>query len=187
MLSNDIFMSTVFVADINMPKINGLEFTAACKSIKPDVKICIVTGYDYFDYAQTALKLGVDDYILKPASKKDISEALGKLILKISDENYKEEIKSIVIVGKDGRLMSNEKKINMSMSSDMMKQQWYVDGFDLSLLKREESTKNIKLGGVGIKNVDKRIKLYYGEEYGVNIDSIIGEGTTVYIRVCGGY
>lgn len=61
------------------------------------------------------------------------------------------------------------------------------DGFDLSLLKREESTKNIKLGGVGIKNVDKRIKLYYGEEYGVNIDSIIGVGTTVYIRVCGGY
>jgi two-component system sensor histidine kinase YesM len=61
------------------------------------------------------------------------------------------------------------------------------DGFDLSLLKREESTKNIKLGGVGIKNVDKRIKLYYSEEYGVNIDSIIGVGTTVYIRVCGGY
>ena len=57
------------------------------------------------------------------------------------------------------------------------------DGFDLSLLQKEKSTKDIKLGGVGIKNVDKRIKLYYGEEYGVNIESIIGSGTTVYIRV----
>lgn len=59
------------------------------------------------------------------------------------------------------------------------------DGFDLSLLEKEESNKDIKLGGVGIKNVDKRIKLYYGEEYGVSIDSVIGVGTTVRIRVCG--
>lgn len=86
----------LILADINMPKMNGLEFSASCKAIKPDVKICIVTGYDYFDYAQTALKLGVDDYILKPASKKDISEVLGKLILKIGDEKYKNEVKNIV-------------------------------------------------------------------------------------------
>jgi len=86
----------LILADINMPKLNGLEFAAACKSIKPDVKICIVTGYDYFDYAVTALKLGVDDYILKPASKKDISEVLAKLINKISDEKYVQEVKSIV-------------------------------------------------------------------------------------------
>jgi two-component system sensor histidine kinase YesM len=57
------------------------------------------------------------------------------------------------------------------------------DGFNLSILQKEKSTKDIKLGGVGIKNVDKRIKLYYGEEYGVNIESIIGQGTTVYISV----
>ena len=86
----------LILADINMPKLNGLEFAAACKSIKPEVKICIVTGYDYFDYAVTALKLGVDDYILKPASKKDISEVLAKLINKISDEKYVQEVKTIV-------------------------------------------------------------------------------------------
>jgi len=86
----------LILADINMPKINGLEFAAACKAIKPEVKICIVTGYDYFDYAVTALKLGIDDYILKPASKKDISEILGKLINKLGDEKCKQEVKSIV-------------------------------------------------------------------------------------------
>ncbi len=57
------------------------------------------------------------------------------------------------------------------------------DGFDLSVLQKEKSTKDVKLGGVGIKNVDKRIKLYYGEEYGVSMESIIGQGTTVYIKV----
>lgn len=86
----------LILADINMPKLNGLEFASICKTIKPDVKICLVTGYDYFDYAVTALKLGVDDYILKPASKKDIGEALGKLINKISNEKNADELNSIV-------------------------------------------------------------------------------------------
>ena len=86
----------LLLADINMPKMNGLELTAACKVIKPEVKICLVTGYDYFDYAVKALKLGVDDYILKPVSKKDIEEVLGKLIKRINDARYKEEVTSIV-------------------------------------------------------------------------------------------
>lgn len=36
-------------------------------------------------------------------------------------------------------------------------------------------------GGYGVKNVDERIKLRYGEEYGVSIASIYGGGTTVSI------
>lgn len=57
------------------------------------------------------------------------------------------------------------------------------DGFDLSILKKEKETTDIRLGGVGINNVDNRIKLYYGKEYGVYIESILGVGTTVHIRV----
>nr|WP_238357976.1 sensor histidine kinase [Cohnella zeiphila] len=40
-----------------------------------------------------------------------------------------------------------------------------------------------KLGGVGIRNVDDRLKLYYGPEYGVRIDSRPGEGTTAKIVI----
>lgn len=70
------------LADINMPKMNGLDFAIAVKALKPDVKIALVTGYDYFDYALTALKAGVDDYVLKPVSKNDIQQTLQKLIMK---------------------------------------------------------------------------------------------------------
>ncbi|MBU3188124.1 response regulator [Clostridium bowmanii] len=109
----------LILADINMPKINGLEFAAACKAIKPEVKICIVTGYDYFDYAVSALKLGVDDYILKPASKKDISEALGKLINKISSENYKDEVKSIVNGLKNKPISDNDNGYKVKIQKEI--------------------------------------------------------------------
>jgi two-component system sensor histidine kinase YesM len=37
--------------------------------------------------------------------------------------------------------------------------------------------------GYGLKNVNERIKLYYGAEYGVKIESIVGIGTTVSVVV----
>ena len=40
-----------------------------------------------------------------------------------------------------------------------------------------------KLGGVGINNVDDRLKLYFGKEYGVDIQSSPGVGTTVTIVI----
>jgi two-component system sensor histidine kinase YesM len=45
--------------------------------------------------------------------------------------------------------------------------------------KNQELPKEKKLGGVGVRNVDNRIKLYYGEDYGLEIESEIYEGTTV--------
>lgn len=86
----------VVLADINMPKMNGLEFAAKAKEINPDAKIALITGYDYFDYAVAALKTGVDDYVLKPVSKKDIYALLQKLIGKIQAGKVEEEVKSTV-------------------------------------------------------------------------------------------
>ena len=92
------------LADINMPKMNGLEFASAAKSVKPDVKIAMITGYDYFDYAVAALKTGVDDYVLKPVSKKDIQELLQKLIGKVQEAHVQQEVTRLV----DGLVQSTE-------------------------------------------------------------------------------
>lgn len=72
----------IIFADINMPKMNGLEFAKKAREIDCTVKIAMITGYDYFDYAQSAIKIGVDDYILKPVSREDVQKLLIKLIEK---------------------------------------------------------------------------------------------------------
>lgn len=54
----------------------------------------------------------------------------------------------------------------------------------LYMLKRTMKDDTIPTGKyIGIYNVHKRIKMYYGEEYGVEISAIEGEGTTVIIRI----
>jgi two-component system sensor histidine kinase YesM len=49
------------------------------------------------------------------------------------------------------------------------------------LLLEDNSVNETKKTGIGVRNVDQRIKLYYGEEYGIEIESEIFEGTIVTI------
>ena len=66
--------------DINIPFKNGLTLAEEMKYLKSDVKIAIISGYDYFEYAQKALKIGVEDYILKPVSHSKYKDILTKKI-----------------------------------------------------------------------------------------------------------
>lgn len=78
--------------DINLPLMNGLDLARAIKNRAQQTKIAMITGYDYVDYAISAIKIGVDDYILKPVSKQDVTEVLAKLI-----ERYENEMKHSVL------------------------------------------------------------------------------------------
>jgi len=86
------FKPHIILCDINMPKLNGLELAKIVKEEKPWIKIGMITGYDYFDYAKQALKIGVEDYILKPISKQDVYEVLVNLITKIQQEESMKEV-----------------------------------------------------------------------------------------------
>jgi two-component system, response regulator YesN len=87
----------IVFADINMPRMNGLEFAKKAREIDGALKIALITGYDYFDYVLTALKLGVDDYILKPVSRDDVTELLIKLV----DKRKAEDGQKTVIASAD--------------------------------------------------------------------------------------
>jgi two-component system sensor histidine kinase YesM len=56
-------------------------------------------------------------------------------------------------------------------------------GFVVGDLDREDKPHRYKGGGYGIRNVNERIQLEYGSEYGVAIASTPGEGTTSILTV----
>ena len=47
-------------------------------------------------YAQTAIKIGVEDYILKPISKSDVSEIIVKLVSSLQKERKDKEIEKVL-------------------------------------------------------------------------------------------
>lgn len=56
-------------------------------------------------------------------------------------------------------------------------------GFDTNAIQKQRDNNEIKLGGVGVANVDQRLKLAYGTDYGLVVESVIGEGTVVTLRI----
>ncbi|HBE77513.1 MAG TPA: hypothetical protein DDW65_06980, partial [Firmicutes bacterium] len=55
----------ILITDIRMPGMDGIELIKTLKKKKPQLKIIILTNYDNFEYAQQALAVGADDYLLK--------------------------------------------------------------------------------------------------------------------------
>ena len=79
--------------DINMPKVDGLKVAQVVTEKYPSIKIVLITGYEEFSYAREALRLGVEDYILKPVTKQEVIELLEKLVEKLNKEKQEEQVK----------------------------------------------------------------------------------------------
>ena len=94
----------ILLTDINMPQMNGLELAKLVRDQVPTCHIVFLTGYDDFDYARTAIKLGADDYLLKPFSKDDVEEMLAKLQTKLNKERKKAQIQNLVDQGQRSEL-----------------------------------------------------------------------------------
>ena len=70
-------MPDILITDIRMPFMDGLELCKLVKKELPNIKILILSGYDEFDYAKEAIRLGVTEYLLKPISSGKLLEALN--------------------------------------------------------------------------------------------------------------
>ena len=69
----------ILITDIRMPFMDGLELSRLVKKELPQIKIIILSGYNEFDYAKTAISIGVTDYLLKPISSAKLLEAVKKV------------------------------------------------------------------------------------------------------------
>ncbi|CAM4291515.1 response regulator [Paenibacillus phoenicis] len=76
----------VVVTDIQMPFMNGLQLSEWIRERYPATKIIILTGYEEFEYAQKAIRLGIDEYVLKPFSAGELAEILRKVKLQLDEE-----------------------------------------------------------------------------------------------------
>ncbi|AIQ42336.1 response regulator [Paenibacillus sp. FSL R7-0297] len=87
----DRLLPDVVVTDIQMPFMNGLQLAEWIRSRHPNTKIIILTGYDEFEYAQKAIKLQIDEYILKPFSSQELIDVLLKVRAAIETEIAEKE------------------------------------------------------------------------------------------------
>lgn len=104
----------LLITDIRMPGITGLQLIEEAKKILPDLQVILISGYSQFDYAQTAIRCGVTDYLLKPVKKQELDETLNKMVLEYEQkrrtvshaQQIEEKIKTIETERKQEALLS---------------------------------------------------------------------------------
>ncbi|MDP5276298.1 response regulator [Chengkuizengella axinellae] len=83
----------LIMMDIRMPEVDGLDAVRKIKDFSPFVRFIMVSAYDTFEYARTALRLQVKDYILKPSRPVDIVKAVKKVLEEINCEKKEREVR----------------------------------------------------------------------------------------------
>lgn len=77
----------VAVVDINMPGLSGLDMIQHVRRARISTDFIILSGYDTFSYAQTAIQSGVSAYLLKPLNLSEFYETLSRILLKRSQRS----------------------------------------------------------------------------------------------------
>jgi len=69
----------IVLTDVKMPIVDGLELAEQLQNQLHAPKVIMLSGYDEFDYAKTAIRLGVKDYLLKPVDVEELLQAVDKV------------------------------------------------------------------------------------------------------------
>ena len=69
----------LIITDLKMPKMDGIEMLRRLRARGSTAQVIILTAYDTFQYAQSALRLGAADYLLKPFRDGELEQAISRL------------------------------------------------------------------------------------------------------------
>jgi two-component system, response regulator YesN len=75
----------VVMTDICMPLVDGLELAAYIADQFPEIIVIILSGYDEFEYARSALRSRVAEYLLKPITSREFSALIARLKTRLDE------------------------------------------------------------------------------------------------------
>nr|WP_288867442.1 response regulator [uncultured Blautia sp.] len=111
----------VLISDIRMPGLNGLQLLEKLREKGLDVKVIFISGYAEFEYAQSAIRMGTFDYLLKPVEQEKLDQVLERLLGAFRS-------------GRGGEEVSAAEPINSSMMDKIIReiQERYTENITLS-------------------------------------------------------
>ena len=88
----------IVVSDVKMPRMDGVEMIEQLRKQGCKAKFIILTAYSDFKYAQSALRLGVSDYLLKPLKDGELEGAVRKIlsVVEVGTTQAEEEASMVI-------------------------------------------------------------------------------------------
>ena len=108
----------VVITDIRMPDMDGLELIQEMQKKNNQIKFVVLSGYAEFSYAETAIRLGVKAYLLKPVSNDDLKAAFVKAYKEMEQTaSVRQEVQMKKRMDREKQVYQQEKALNALFSS----------------------------------------------------------------------
>ena len=135
----------VLVADLRMPKLDGIALTNKAKKINPHLPVIILSGAGSIEEATVAIKTGAFDYIQKPIMNMDDLERIVSRAIDRSDLEKRQEILQKNLQEKTKKL--EEKVIEINQAKEQLeKHSFYLqralEMIEQQNIQMEEDLKN---------------------------------------------
>ena len=85
----------ILITDIEMPVMDGMELIRQVNERYPQTVCVILSGHDDFEYARTAVRLQVYDYLLKPITAGNLDELIQKLLAQLKQHTEQSDFQFI--------------------------------------------------------------------------------------------
>jgi len=79
----------ILITDIKMPIVDGIELASKVHQHFPEIQIVFLTGYDEFEYAHSAIKMGAAGYLLKPIDYSELAVLMESVQKKCEEQKNK--------------------------------------------------------------------------------------------------
>lgn len=91
----------IVITDMSMPIMNGIDLIKNLKSKYPKINIIVLSCHDDFSYVKEAMKLGVEDYLLKnDLTPENLLDALNKINIQYEEYEWGLSKEELAIIGK---------------------------------------------------------------------------------------
>ncbi|WP_275983490.1 response regulator [Paenibacillus hamazuiensis] len=85
----------LLITDIRMPELSGLDMVEKLRSQGQKLVVIVISGHPDFQYAQTAIQLGVVNYLLKPIHKRKLLDAVEQALRIEEDREWVEALEKM--------------------------------------------------------------------------------------------
>lgn len=116
----DIFTNNdidIIITDLEMPDLNGIEFTKKIREQNPDIPIVFLTAFSNVDYMLSAIDEGIIKYLIKPVEIEALIEVLEDISLKKYEKRNIINLLNGIKVDLDQKVMVKDEK-NLKLTSN---------------------------------------------------------------------
>jgi signal transduction histidine kinase/DNA-binding response OmpR family regulator len=183
----------LLLTDIKMPGIEGLDIAQALKASDPGIICVTMTGFSTMDMAINALKLGIDEFILKPFTPKELSLAISKAMEKerLRKENFR--LRSLIPLFELNKILMGTVEVDNVLNNliEIARKETKAYFAGLYIMEKGEITSQFRLAeGNNLTDSQKEVSdkladlvFYNGQLLALNLGEVEGDQTELVKRL----